>query len=75
MYNEMFLRRIIREHGLEQAITFCKIEGEKYEIMADEMDMGDALSVSEIIYERDWWKDRLKTLKTENDVRLNGEVS
>jgi hypothetical protein len=75
MYNEMFLRRIIREHGLEQAIMFCKIEGEKYEIMADEMDMGDAISVSEIVYERDWWKDRLKTLKTENDVRLNGEVS
>lgn len=75
MYNEMFLRRIINEHGLEQAIMFCKIESEKYEIMADEMDMGDAISVSEVIYERDWWKDRLKTLKTENDVRTNGQVS
>jgi len=63
MYNEEFLQKVLYEYGLHQAIIFCQLESEKYDAQYKEMDMGDAISVSEIKYERDWWAERAERLK------------
>jgi hypothetical protein len=63
MYNEVFLQKVIKECGVEQAFIFCQLESEKYSAQYEEMDMGDAISVSEIKYERDWWAERAERLK------------
>ena len=63
MYNEEFLQKVLHEHGVDQAIIFCQLESEKYNAQYEEMDMGDALSISEIKYERDWWAERAERLK------------
>ena len=63
MYNEEFLQKVIKECGVEQASIFCQLESEKCNAQYEEMDMGDAISISEIKYERDWWAERAKSLK------------
>lgn len=63
MYNEEFLQNILHEKGVEQAIIFCELESKKYDMLFDEMDMGDSISISEIKYERDWWAERAERLK------------
>ena len=63
MYNEEFLQKVIKECGVEQASIFCQLESEKCNAQYEEMDMGYAISISEIKYERDWWAERAKSLK------------
>ena len=65
MYNEEFLQDVIWKHGIDQAIIFCQLESDKYNIQFNEMKAGDPIAHQELQYERDWWAERAEKLKND----------
>lgn len=68
MYNEDFVQRIIAEHGREQAIIFCQLEGEKNEVIVREFKQMKNIPYDQYMdydYEMKWWKNRADKLKNE----------
>lgn len=63
MYNEDFLQDIIYNHGVEQAIIYCRIESDRYNKQFNEITAGDPIVHQELQYERDWWAERAEKLK------------
>jgi hypothetical protein len=63
MYNEDFVKEVLRENGKEDAIIFCQIESKKYEKMIKETVAKNPIDAMELAYERDWWANRAKSLK------------
>jgi hypothetical protein len=63
MYNEDFLKEVLRENGKADAIIFCQIESKKYDKMIKETVAKNPIDAMELTYERDWWANRAKSLK------------
>jgi hypothetical protein len=69
MYNEDFVQKIIAEHGREQALIFCQLEGERNEIIVREYEEIGNLPYDQYLdhdYERNWWSKRAEKLKNSN---------
>ena len=68
MYNEDFVQRIISEHGREQALIFCQLEGEKNELVVRQFKEMKNIPYDQYMdydYEMTWWKNRANKLKNE----------
>ncbi len=63
MYNDQFLQYVIHKYGMNYAISFCEIESEKYEKTIEAKIFADPIDKLEMVYEKDWWKERAERLK------------
>jgi len=63
MYNDQFLQYVIHKYGMDYAISFCEIEGEKYEKTIEAKIFTDPIDKLEMVYEKNWWKERAERLK------------
>jgi hypothetical protein len=73
MYNKDVSNTLIREFGIENAILYCKMEYRKNDLLyQDAIDAG-VIGSSEIKYERDWWEEEEKLLKTLKNNK-NGNI-
>jgi len=63
MFNEDFVKDVINNHGVNQAIIYCEINSDKYNKLFNEMIAGDPIDHQELQYERDWWAERAERLK------------
>ncbi len=66
MYNSEILDHLIAKFGIDDVIKFCEIESEKNHILAESVDkdMAHHPGPNEWRFERDWWAESGKQLKT-----------
>jgi hypothetical protein len=66
MYNSDILEHLIAKYGIDDTIKFCDMESEKNALLAQsvEEDMQHHPEPNEWRFERDWWADSSKQLKS-----------
>lgn len=67
MCNREILEVIIEEVGAKQAAEFCRLVSLMYDIRYNACKDLDPLS--ELDYERDWWKDAEKELNQQSKIK------
>lgn len=68
MFNENIVQHMLKEYGKKETIQFCIMESEVQQLIINDlrnMEDIDKLTLNEYEYERNWWSERAKTLKTE----------
>jgi hypothetical protein len=66
MYNSDILQHLIAKYGIDDTIKFCDMESEKNALLAQsvEEDMQHHSEPNEWRFERDWWAESSKQLKS-----------
>ena len=64
MYNQQIVNELLNEHDVSQVVVFCELEGHKYDLLFKENIAKDEVTHQEYQYERDWWMEKSKELKT-----------
>ncbi len=66
MYNSEILDHLIAKYGIDDVIKFCDMESEKNALLAGSVDEDKQhyLEPNEWKFERDWWAESGKQLKS-----------
>lgn len=66
MFNKELSDKLIELYGEEKVILFSEMESTKNALIFNELEANSYNDIDEHSFERDWWKENAKKLKSRN---------